>query len=226
MKFRWPLGGPRRRRASLLAAAPTVQVALDVSEPPAIIAPEAAPPPRGRSGSGRQAALDAEAPAPPRQRAPGHAGRGGSSGALRQRPARRRWRREPVARARSGSGRQAPLETAPKLEPTPRPRKVSGTGGANSRRRLRRRRSGFLRARGRPVQARGDRELRRPGSGQQPPGAQAPAQEAAEPALPAQLCQRTSMRPIGLAKRNVSEPDPRRRTHCPTAPGTGWCRSS
>ncbi len=88
---------PTPAAASVLAVAPSVQVALDpvVQAPPPVLPPvvtaEPPAPIRARSGSGRQASLEAPLP---------------------------------IGR-RSGSGRQAPLEDAPKVDPTPRPRRTT-----------------------------------------------------------------------------------------------------
>ncbi len=88
---------PTPAAASLLAVAPSVQVALEpVAEPPPPVVPpaETAEPPapvRARSGSGRQASLEAPVP---------------------------------IGR-RSGSGRQVPLEDAPKADPSPRLRRTT-----------------------------------------------------------------------------------------------------
>ena len=122
---------PTPAAASRLAAAPSVQVAVETAPP----APVNEPAPRVRPNSARQPTLDADAP---RARAPSNRQAAldadatrGRSGSGRQAPLE--GEAGPVARARPGSGRQAALEDAPRTDhPTPRPRRASGHGGAGS----------------------------------------------------------------------------------------------
>ncbi|MFL5303816.1 MAG: hypothetical protein ACJ8F1_01330 [Polyangia bacterium] len=120
---------PTPATTSRLAAAPSVQVAVETAPP----APVNEPAPRVRPNSARQPILEADAP---RGRAPSNRQAAldadatrGRSGSGRQAPLE--GEAGPVARARPGSGRHPALEDAPRTEhPTPRPRRVSGQAAA------------------------------------------------------------------------------------------------
>jgi CheY-like chemotaxis protein len=122
---------PTPAGTGLLAAAPSVQVALETAPP----LPVTEPAPRVRAGSGRQAPLESDAP-----RARGGSGRQAAldadaprarAGSGRQAPLDGEG--GPLPRGRSGSGRHSALGDSPRTEHlTPRPRRASGQTSPNT----------------------------------------------------------------------------------------------